>query len=396
MWNWNTSTGNGKQVMVAGGQLNFGSRRKAWCASELTSKKSFYIGGGGIIGGEIWRLDKGRLVWDTRDPCHLIWANQTMSTADGDTTSHVADTKIDAIIVGSAHQRMEEISVYVIQSSAWQAQCFDLTIRTLKIFGLMYTVAATGDIPPGQALVCTDVFSTPDSSAFQVYMYAGLHYNKTAEVSNSSSSDMYILTVLSFRWIKVTTKHNIGAEFASGAGRFLTQCLSWHKRMMFVIGRHVILRPGDWLVNNHCNMPFPPIRMCDTSELAWVTQYNFSSAKKPMLNDFSVYGHATYKSPEGRWKNNPLWVIFSQTVPTSTAIAATPKPTDTGHSPSSTTISKIAGGVIGGVPGVLPVVGLVVWFRQRPTLPMELPSDNLQLELQASSQPDAEQHGNST
>lgn len=150
---------------------------------------------------------------------------------------------------------------------------------------LRYTVTATGDIPGGQAQFCAAAFSSPDSSSFQVYMYGGWRYN-----SSSTNEEVYILTVPSFRWIKVATANNAEAELGAGTGKALAHCIAWHERTMFAIGGNINLGTDLWDVNTKaCNESYPPIRILDTSELAWKTQYSLTSSRKPYFVPKAVY-----------------------------------------------------------------------------------------------------------
>lgn len=82
VWSYNTSTDKWTEGTVVGGKLNFGSRRNAWFASELTWKRSFYLGGGTVTGGVIGGSVKGLLVFEAQDPRSLAWMNKTSSVAD--------------------------------------------------------------------------------------------------------------------------------------------------------------------------------------------------------------------------------------------------------------------------------------------------------------------------
>ncbi|KAF8244622.1 hypothetical protein K440DRAFT_490519, partial [Wilcoxina mikolae CBS 423.85] len=379
IWSYNTSTEKWKELAVAGGKLNFGTRRNAWFASELMRKRSFYLGGSAISIQTIARFVKGLLVIDARDPSHLTWENKTVSGGDGEEVPSTFEGAMvyvpkgkEGVLLGmggydvrrrrpasrnakpgeAIYRHMDQIYVYDIESSTW------------------YTVTATGDIPSDEAQFCAAVFSSPDGSSFQVYIYGGF-----CLLTSTTNEEVYILTIPSFRWIKVATIGNLEAELSSGAGKSLAHCLAWRERTMFAVGGYIGLDTGHLGVNAQgCNQSYPPIRVLDTSELAWLTHYDFSSARQPYFVPKAVYnviggdpsGNAQLNSPEDGWKNQRLSTIFAQTAQSlmPTATTSNAHPTETGTPPPKYT-GKIAGGVIGGVLGVVLIVGIVVWLRHR-------------------------------
>lgn len=107
---------------------------------------------------------------------------------------------------------MDQISIYDIDSNVF------------------YNVTATGAVPPiSRSNFCHGVSRSPDTSSFQVTIYGGWNLGEGAD-----TEDVYVFTVHSFRWIKMTT-HNVEAVNEE-TGRDGSKCATWNDGQMIVLG----------------------------------------------------------------------------------------------------------------------------------------------------------------
>ncbi|PGH20357.1 hypothetical protein AJ80_03625 [Polytolypa hystricis UAMH7299] len=374
MWSYNTSLSEWERANVTGGSLNFQRRSAGLSATAPESQLSFFTGGL----ESPWTT--GMLVFNGMDSNNLSWVNQTKSDGDGAVSPpRIAHGGMDYVRMGKDGvliafggydisrngsnpkpqqdlRSMKEILVYDIQSSSW----FDLE--------------ASGDIPERRSNFCTAVSSSPDDSSFQVHMYGG--HGK----GDNITSDVYILTVPSFRWIKVVPKGK--SDNTPGYGH---KCVSWNETEMLVIGGLSQKKNGD--VQKGCSAGIPPVRVLDTSKLQWQTQFEPKAeytvpgvisdivggeyVSVPFAYMYSFYtptnalltsktGKATLKEPEGGWPNSQLREIFSQTVPRTPKPTPEPEPEDSG-----TPKGAIAGGVVGGVAGLALICGIIFFVLKR-------------------------------
>ena len=268
-----------------------------------------------------------------------------------------------------------------------------------------YNLTATGDIPSERSEFCTAVTSVADDSSFQITVYGG--WDQFTEQEND---DVYVLTVPSFRWIKIHSRNNTDTAQDSTTGRTRHMCNLWGDSQIIITGGVVGGgRPVNTGYNAGCNSSYTPFRALDKSTYEWqnvivpvknytvpsaiynviggrlVTRLMSSNVKKTWTNmdSDSSTGGATASSPSGGWPNDNLKTIFSKRVPRDifTASASTnPSPTSSTSIASSTsgtsnrqpesaahTIGRgqIAGIVIGCVVAVALVLISLFWFLRR-------------------------------
>ncbi|KAI1335029.1 hypothetical protein F5Y15DRAFT_428518 [Xylariaceae sp. FL0016] len=84
-----------------------------------------------------------------------------------------------------AYASMTTIDVYDIKSSTW------------------YHQETSGEAPQVRVNPCAVIFSAPDASSFNIYMYGGQNLLPTGD--QIQYTDIWILTIPSFTWIKVDT-----------------------------------------------------------------------------------------------------------------------------------------------------------------------------------------------
>ncbi|KAI1155210.1 hypothetical protein F4825DRAFT_459910 [Nemania diffusa] len=146
-----------------------------------------------------------------------------------------------------AYSSMTTIDVYDIASSQW------------------YHQETSGDeIPQVRVNPCAVVFSAPDASSFNVYMYGGQNLLPVGQ--QTQYTDVWILTIPSFTWIQV----DISDEPPARAGHSCTA----RDGQIVVIGGYI----GEEIP---CEQP--GIYAFDASNLVW--QSSFNAADHPADND---------------------------------------------------------------------------------------------------------------
>ena len=137
---------------------------------------------------------------------------------------------------------LSRISVYDIQSKSW------------------YEVTATGDIPGDRSRFCAVVSASMDQSTFQVTIFGGWDYS-----TEKSYEDVFVLTVPSFRWIKINDKNDF-ERITDDIGRSAHKCVIYKDAQMIVL--------GGFVSDNLCHTSFPPLRVLDTSSYVWKTMFD--------------------------------------------------------------------------------------------------------------------------
>ncbi|KAL8918436.1 MAG: hypothetical protein Q9208_007341 [Pyrenodesmia sp. 3 TL-2023] len=335
---------------VQGGSFAFGDRQNLLYASVPQFGTSFALGGN-------YPIVKGLLRFNSTIQDSLRWTNITEDSNGGAVPSNIGGAMVHVpmgklgvlLVIGGADSSrrgsqyasydwddvpMDEISVYDIDSDVF------------------YDVKATGDVPPiSRSNVCHGVSRSPDSSSFQVTVYGGWNLAEGA-----STEDVYVLTVPSFRWIKMATD-NVEAVNEE-TGRDSSTCATWNEAQMIVLGGRG--RRGTEVVD--CDPSFPPVRVLDLAEYKWQPEFDPNRSYSVHPNISAVVGGdstggAALKSPEGGWGNysSVLSNIFAQTVPpllraTTPASQPTSNPNPVQPPTASTTSSsRLSGGAIAGI-----------------------------------------------
>ncbi|KAI1759572.1 hypothetical protein GGR53DRAFT_527126 [Hypoxylon sp. FL1150] len=257
------------------------------------------------------------------------------------------------------YSSMSTIDVYDIKTSAW------------------YHQETSGEAPQVRVNPCAVVFSAPDASSFNIYMYGGqtlLPYGNQTQYT-----DLWILTVPSFTWIKVDL--STSDEPAARAGH---QCAA-RDGQMIVIGGYV----GTQIA---CDSP--GIYNFDASNLQWKDSFDAADHPADAHLDNSVlagsYGYqvpgivqsvvggssdggATATQPaSGPATDGPFKTgtppVFTITQAGSTATVTNgPNPSNPmSSSPSGTNGGLIAAGVIAGLAGLSALyLGFCAWLYRR-------------------------------
>jgi hypothetical protein len=264
-----------------------------------------------------------------------------------------------------AFASMTTIDVYDIASSQW------------------YHQETSGDEKP-QVRVnpCAVVFSAPDASSFNIYMYGG--QNLLPVGKQTQYTDVWILTIPSFTWIKVDTSSSNGNEPAARAGH---ACAARDGQIV-VVGGYI----GD---EKTCENP--GIYAFDASKLSWKSSFDAADHAADANADNTVlagsYGYlvpdavqsvvggsseggATATQPaSGPATGGPFKTgvppVFTVTAPGSSGPTATVtgepgSPPGDNNKDDSRRAGTIAAGVIAGLAGLLAFyLGFCAWLWRR-------------------------------
>jgi len=151
-----------------------------------------------------------------------------------------------------AFASMSTIDVYDIKTSEW------------------YLQETHGEAPRVRVNPCAVVFSAPDASSFNIYMYGGQNLLPYGE--QTQYQDMWILTIPSFTWIKVDVPGN-----GQPAGRSGHMCAPRDGQLV-VWGGYI----GD-------SSP------CDSPGI-----YNFDASKLEWTSSFTAGEHAADANPDNQ------------------------------------------------------------------------------------------------
>ncbi|KAM0807233.1 hypothetical protein AB5N19_07572 [Seiridium cardinale] len=255
---------------------------------------------------------------------------------------------------------MSTIDVYDIETSEW------------------YHQQTSGDTPLVRVNPCAVIFSAPDASSFNIYMYGG--QNLLPVAGQTQYADIYILTVPSFTWIKVDVDST--DEPVARAGH------TCHPRdgQMVVVGGYI----GQ---NDDCDKP--GIHNFDASALQWKDSFTAGDHAADLNPDNSVlagsYGYqvpgvvqsviggssdggATATTPAvGAATGGPFLTgkppVFTVTASGSAATVTNSSPTQiagAGAASSGPNGGLIAAGVIAGLLGLLALyLGFCAWLYRR-------------------------------
>lgn len=141
---------------------------------------------------------------------------------------------------------LSHISVYDIESKTW------------------YGVTATGDLPGDRTQFCAVVSASVDQSTFQVTIFGGWN-----SFTGKRFEDIFVLTVPSFRWIKVNDKNDF-EDNTDKTGRAGHRCIIYKDAQMIVLGGLVTPSTNQ----NPCQTAYPPLRVLDTSNYIWKTMFD--------------------------------------------------------------------------------------------------------------------------
>lgn len=253
---------------------------------------------------------------------------------------------------------MTEIRFFDIASSTWYRQSA--------------VAASPGDSPPPRVEPCVTVQPAPDSSSFNVYMFGG----SAADFEYAALNDVWILSLPSFKWIKVTNTADDNNQIPET--RTSHSCHIIGNRQMAVIG-------GGRNIAAHKQCTNSTLFIFDTSTLSWRANFNpdeeayvVPKAITDVIGGDEGGNADPEKNKPSSWTDAAIPLLFGLEVsPTTTENSpATNSTSSTTSEPASTSETSagsptpagaIAGGVVGGIIGlaVLGAIGVLFIRRRR-------------------------------
>lgn len=150
-------------------------------------------------------------------------------------------------------------------------------------------MTASGDIPGDRVGFCAVVSASPNHSTYQVTIFGGWH----------PSHDIYVLTVPSFRWIKIDGKNDFETSNLGNPRRANHRCVIYNDAQMIVLGGSVVAE-GEAQVDTSCRQEYPPIRVLDTNTYTWKKTFDPSIKYSVPDTVTQVVG--------GEWVTVHLWM----------------------------------------------------------------------------------------
>ena len=185
---------------------------------------------------------------------------------------------------------LENVSVYDLGTQTW------------------YQQTATGDVPPWRYNGCSVVVSAPDQSSHSIYVFGGW-----GNSFGGSDGNVYVLSIPSFRWIRVNEDSDRRVRHHCG-----------------LVGNHTMLVVGGIQPNGEDIQP-PDATGCDTSTMfahglgmfsmsnhTWNTSYDPSAGSAAYQVHSSITnviggnenGSATLQSPLGGFSQQALGTLL--------------------------------------------------------------------------------------
>ncbi|KAI3326156.1 hypothetical protein HD806DRAFT_438484 [Xylariaceae sp. AK1471] len=377
LWAFNSSDDSWKLVQVEGGKISFGNNSEGVHASDPRTGTSFYTGGwtmayNGTYNGTVkfqssntdspqWNFEtavtgiqgpdilKGAMVYVRKGQAGVLIAFGGYQTAYKGVEFSGWDWD---------RRPFSDILIYDIFSNTW------------------YRQKATGDLPELRTEFCAGVSAAPDDSSFQITIHGGWD-----QLRGRAFNDVYVLSVPSFRWIKVDDSNNPDLLGPDQPGRNRHKCDIWNETSLIVTGGQITLGLGDVVsLIDTCNKTYPPIKVLDTSTYTWRTEFNpHLSYSVPDIVTAVIGGNssggARLMAPSSGWDSDDLASIFRQTVVRDTYVlpAASgpnntsnpvPNPSNKGQHSGRLGSGAIAGIVVGIVAVVAGILVAVI-FRLR-------------------------------
>ncbi len=234
----------------------------------------------------------------------------------------------DSNLADPSFQRpLANVSVYDIANETW------------------YQQAATGDIPPWRYMGCSVLVSAPDQSSHSIYVFGGW-----GNSLGGSDGNVYVLSIPSFRWIRVNEDSNRRSRHSCN-----------------LLGSHTMLVVGGIQPVGEQVLPLDATG-CDTSSKfaqglgifslnnhTWATNYDPSEGAAPYEIHVSISnviggnenGSAAIQTPAGGFSQPALEALFGAHQGPIDAVGTIPNPNL--NSTFSASRKRLTGGVIAGM-----------------------------------------------
>lgn len=220
---------------------------------------------------------------------------------------------------------LANVSIYDIGNGAW------------------YQQTATGEIPPWRYMGCSVLVSAPDQSSHSIYVFGGW-----GNSFGGSDGNVYVLSIPSFRWIRVNEDSNRRSRHSCN-----------------LVGNHTMLVVGGVQPIGQQVLPLDATG-CDTSPMfaqglgmfslnnhTWATNYDPSEGTAsyqihPSISDViggNENGSAAIQTPAGGFSQLALGTLLGAHQGPIDAVATIPK----NKSTSSAGTKRLTSGVVAGI-----------------------------------------------
>lgn len=219
---------------------------------------------------------------------------------------------------------MQTISVYDIKNDVW------------------YNQDTSGDVPPQLADFCAVEAHQTDPTSYQIYIQGG--YNGV-DLNKDLNNDVYILSVPSFHWTKVTPLNQNGARWGH-------VCITPYPDQMFAVGGQ----------GNYKDIRFPggkAVEVLNLNKLIWQDSYTPNEWSKYKIPPQVTAGGDPSKTADNM--ESSLASLFAKDY--QREVVAWYPYTPTTKSGKSI-LGPVLGGVLGGVALALAVFGFWLWRRR--------------------------------
>lgn len=233
------------------------------------------------------------------------------------------------------------------------------------------TVQDGGDHPTGRIGFCAIATSAADNSSHNIYMYGG----ESPANTSSAFSDMWVLSVPSFRWIRLGVDNSPARKHHG--------CTAVGQKYMVTYGGV----PSGWMKegdDDACDQVNYGMRLFDLSNLGWTSRYDGPPA--PGKNTYSVpkvvvdaiggndQGGATQTVPATGFETPAMSLLFQKSNPTGSMPPASTSTTGGSgggnlgqeSQKKKMNIGAIAGGVLGGLAAIIVIlIGVLFLLRRK-------------------------------
>ena len=276
----------------------------------------------------------------------------------------------------SLHWDLGNVSVYDLGTQTW------------------YQQAATGDVPPWRYNGCSVVVSAPDQSSHSIYVFGGW-----GNSFGGSDGDVYVLSIPSFRWIRVNQDSN---------RRLRNHCSLIGNHTMLVVGgiqpNGEDLQPPDATGCDNLAMFTQGLGMFSLNNHTWNTTYDPSEGSAaykvhPSITNViggNENGSATLQTPAGGFSQQALGTLLRAYQGSSNASSPSASTPHNDSSPKSGQAGLSDGtiaGIILAVISLASVLALVLFLlrrcyrrrhRERPKISKPIMLDRRSSELHAT------------
>ncbi|OJD35109.1 kelch repeat protein [Diplodia corticola] len=368
---------------VSGGNYNKLNRLFPGTASIPSTGLSFFSGGGSS-GTNKPGQPTGMLRFDASNPNALTWRNETAESSSGVSVParvggnmvYVPMGEQGVILLWGGYNGTEVNNQTGLPAFSYQL----IDNRRIYVYDIASAswniVYAQGDDIPGRrSETCAVVSAAPDYSSFNIAMYGGWNL-----YDGEAYSETWVLSVPSFRWIKMESANYTGSntEALQGnkQGRHQHHCAVHNDAQMIVLGGLINKNGTDQA--HVCDSQLPPLRILNLATMTWQKSFDASAEYSVPEDVYAVIGgdgsgNAKLTQPDGGFNDTSVARIFATTVARASDSTASATSTATGSSSSSSSddsakhtaiVGGIVGGVVGGVAGLAAIV-TIAWLVLR-------------------------------